>query len=1024
MGLELVRDEQAQVGWRGSAGHIPADSVAGLFARQVAMVPTAPAVVFKGSTLDYAELDRRANRLARHLISRGIGSESVVAVAAPRSADVVVSLLAVAKTGAAYLPVDLDYPAERIAFMLADARPACVLTTLAGVDHLPDGDPDGDPGGRVVLDDPSVATDLAGRSGTALTDADVVCPVTPRNAAYVIYTSGSTGRPKGVVIEQGSLTDYLSWSIRTYPSVRGRSLWHSSVSFDMTVTSLWAPLVTGGCVVVAELAEHALPDGPSCTFLKATPSHLPLLAALPEQYSPTGELMFGGEALVGEALQEWRDAHPDVTVLNVYGPTEVTVNAAEFRVEPHDPARAGVLPLGRPMDNTVIYVLDDRLGAVPPGEIGEIYIAGAGLARGYLNRPDLTAERFVADPFGAPGIRMYRTGDLGRWAADGVLEFAGRVDDQVKLRGFRIELGEIESVLAAHPDVVAARVVVREDQPGDRRIVGYAVPAAAGPEPAELRGHLAERLPEHMVPSAVVLLAALPLTTNGKVDRRALPAPDYPAGSAGRAARGQDEEILCGLMADVLDVAAVGIDDDFFELGGHSLLAIRLTTRIRIAFGVEVPLGTVFDRPTVRGLTEVLSSAGAARPQLRVVERPDRVPLSAAQQRLWFLHRLEDAAPLYNVAWLLRLTGSVDHEAVRQGMGDVLARHESLRTVFPDADDPYQHILPPSATPPEVPVVDTDVAALADRIESAARYGFALDREPPVRVTLFRVAEHDHRLLIVQHHIITDGLSAVPMIRDLATAYAARCGGRAPDWTALPVQYADYALWQRELLGSETDPDSVIARQVVFWKEELAGAPELLELPTDRMRPAAASYRGGTVDFRLDSAVHRRAVELAHRTGTTVYMVVQAAVAALLTRLGAGEDIPLGTATAGRDDEALDDLVGFFVNTLVLRTDTSGDPRFVDLLARVRSTDLAAYAHRDVAFERLVEALAPTRSLAHNPLFQVSLTFQDSAEPAAAMPGLDVTLDGAGTSTAKVDLAFSMRESRAADGSAEGVEAQ
>ena len=643
--------------------------------------------------------------------------------------------------------------------------------------------------------------------------------------------------------------------------------------------------------------------------------------------------------------------------------------------EPVTGAVQGVVPIGRPIANMRVFVLDGFLRPVPAGVAGELYVAGAGLARGYVGRPGLTGERFVACPFGA-GERMYRTGDLARWTRGGELVFAGRADDQVKVRGFRVEPGEVEAVLAGGPGVGQVAVVGRGDGPGGVQLVAYVVPAdaAAGVDAAGLRALAASRLPDYMVPAAVVVLARLPVTVNGKLDRAALPAPDYGGLAGGREPRTAAEEIVCGLFAEVLGLDRVGAGDSFFDLGGDSLLAMRLVARVRAVLDAEVSVRALFGAPTAAGVAALAAAAEPGRAPLRPVRRPAVVPLSFAQLRMWFLNRLEGGGAVYNVPLALRLSGELDVAALAAALADVAGRHETLRTVFPDTDGvPYQQILAgPGAVPPLAarPVGPGEVAAAAG--EAAGR-GFDVAAELPWRCELLAVGEGEHVLVVVVHHIAADGWSMGVLARDLSAAYAARRGGQPPAWAALPVQYADYALWQREVLGEESDPGSVLAGQLGYWRAALAGLPGELALPADRPRPAVASHRGGRVGFEVPAAVRGGLVDAARAGRATLFMVAQAALAVLLSRLGAGTDIPVGTAVAGRDDAALEDLVGFFVNTLVLRTDVSGDPAFSELVSRVREADLAAYAHQDLPFERLVEALAPARSLARHPLFQVSL---------------------------------------------------
>ncbi|MGW0771726.1 amino acid adenylation domain-containing protein, partial [Streptomyces sp. NPDC002676] len=598
-----------------------------------------------------------------------------------------------------------------------------------------------------------------------------------------------------------------------------------------------------------------------------------------------------------------------------------------------------------------------------------------------------------------------------------------RADFQVKIRGFRVELGEIEAVVAGHPLVSQVAVVAREDRPGDKRLVAYAVPrAAASLDESELRRYVSGRLPGFMVPAAIVTLAELPLTANRKLDRRALPAPEYT--SSGRGPRNGREEFLCAVFTEVLGLERVGIDDSFFDLGGHSLLATRVVSRVRALLGVELPLRVLFEGPTVAQLAERVADAGAARTALTPMDRPAEVPLSFAQRRLWFLNRFEGGTvSAYNLPIALRVTGAVDQAALRAAIRDVVARHESLRTVFPEGADgtPFQHVLDVDDACPTLLAVPLTEAELPHALADETQRGFDLASEPPLRACLFAVDGTTHVLVVVLHHIAGDGWSMAPLARDVARAYAARTEGHAPAWEPLPVQYADYALWQRDLLGDETDPDSLLSRQVAYWQNHLAELPEQLQLPVDRVRSATASYRGGHVAFTLDSDTHAGLAELARESGASMFMVVQAAFASLLSRLGAGTDIPIGSPVAGRTDEALDDLVGFFVNTLVLRTDLSGDPTFRELVGRVRETDLAAYAHQDVPFEHLVEVLNPARSMSQHPLFQVMLTFQNTEQAEVRLDGLAVAAEATPATTAKFDLSLSVRETYGPDDTPAGL---
>ncbi|MFF2954225.1 amino acid adenylation domain-containing protein, partial [Kitasatospora sp. NPDC057965] len=1001
--------------WHDTARPGGDELVPAAFAAQAAATPGATALVCGDVRLSYAELDARANRLARGLAGAGVGPESLVALALPRSAESVVALLAVLKAGAAFLPLDAEYPRDRLAHMLADARPAAVLSTdawplpevLAGLTVLP---ADAEVWAELPAEQPDV------RLG-------------PDNAAYVIYTSGSTGRPKGVVVRHGGLANLLAFhrtgtvaaAEQAHPGRRFTFAQTGSLSFDTALESLlW--MVAGHQLHLvgdelrrdtAALVHHLARTG--ADVLDVTPGHAErLIEEGLLDTCPPALLMVGGEAL-GPQLWTALDAAPGTVVLNMYGPTECTVDALYHRLD-------GTVPrplIGRPLPNLRAHLLDARLRPVPAGVPGELYLSGAGLARGYLGRPALTAERFVADP-SADGARMYRTGDLARRRPDGSVEFLGRTDHQVKVRGFRIEPGEIEAVLAAHPAVRQAAVLPHRDDTAGTRLVAY---LATDPDadPAELRAHAAAALPDYMVPAAFVTLEALPLNVNGKLDRAALPAPDFTASTGGRAPRTPREEILCGLFADVLGLTgAVTVDDDFFALGGHSLLATRLLSRVRATLGAELGIRDVFEAPTVAGLAERLDGA-AARPALVAARRPERLPLSSAQRRLWLIDRMEGPSALYNMPLALRLTGELDHAALAAALADLAARHESLRTVIAEHDgEPYQHILAEAAVPVEL--LDCAPESVEDEVDRAARRPFDLAAEPPVRATLLRVAEHEHVLVLALHHIAGDGWSMGPLLRDLAEAYTLRLGGERPVRAPLAVQYADYALWQRELLGDEADPQSLLSRQLGYWRDTLADLPEEIALPADRPRGARAGHRGERVALPIDAELHRSLVALSREHRVTLFMTCQAALAALLTRLGAGTDVPIGSVVAGRSDEALDDLVGFFVNTLVLRTDTSGDPSFAELLGRVRETGLGAYAHQDVPFERLVEELNPARSLARHPLFQVALVLQSNGEGELTLPGLGVEALPSDTGVAKFDLNVTLEEFLGPDGAPAGMD--
>ncbi|WNI16131.1 non-ribosomal peptide synthetase [Actinacidiphila sp. ITFR-21] len=1016
---------------RGPARELPERTFPQLFAEQVVRAPGAVAVRDGSRALTYGELDVRADRLAGRLVAGGVVRGSVVALALPRRVELAVGVLAVFKAGAAYLPLDPAYPRERLAYMMDDARPVHLITTGDLAAQLPTS---GLPMTMLDADADADADADTGAETDAAQDADEpgAFPAAPPSVgtrpdqpAYVIYTSGSTGRPKGVVVTHRGVAGL----VRTHAEVLGvsgasRVLQMASPSFDAAFWELAMALGNGAALVFADpatlLPGHeltALAAKEGITHVTLTPA---VLAATPydTEAFAGARIVLAGEASAPELVRRWA---PGRRIHNAYGPTETTVCATISA--PLDPAGSGPLsvPIGTPVINSALYVLDAGLGLVPRGVVGELYVAGPALARGYLGRPGLTAGRFVADPFGPAGGRMYRTGDLVRWDADGRLEYVGRADDQVKLRGFRIELGEVEAALAALDGVGAVCAVVREDRPGDRRLVAYLTGtgdtrdtggsgAADLPEAAALREALGAVLPEHMVPSAFVALPALPLTPNGKVDRSALPAPGATgtAGPSGRAPRTPREQVLCGLFAEVLGVPDVSVDDDFFLLGGHSLLATRLISRVRSVLGAELSVRELFEHPTVAGLARVGDGTGRARPTVGVLDRPELLPLSFAQRRLWFLNRFEGPNATYNVPLTVDLEGPLDIAALQAALGDVVGRHETLRTAYPEsAGVPHQVVLPPERAVPRVGVTDANAEDIGGHVARVLAEPFDVTADLPLRAWLFREAVDRHTLVVVVHHIAADGWSLDPLMRDLAVAYRARLQGRAPTWAPLPVQYADYTLWQHELLDGE---QGVAAVQSAYWRETLRGLPEQIALPLDRPRPATAADRGEMHLRTLDGSLHEGLRWLAQETGTSLFMVLQAGLALLLHQHGAGTDIPLGTPIAGRTDDALDELVGFFVNTLVLRTDLSGDPTFRELLGRVRDADLRAYQHQDLPFERLVEDLNPVRARNQSPLFQVMLALQNQRTARVDLPGIDAAVLQRHNGVSKFDLTFSFTE--------------
>ncbi|MEU7597913.1 amino acid adenylation domain-containing protein [Streptomyces sp. NPDC039022] len=1055
----------------------PADrTLPAYFAEQAARTPHAVAVRTGATALTFAELDAAANRLAHLLADRGAGPERPVALALPRGTGMMTSLLAVLKAGGVCQPLDLGHPAARTLAVLEDARPVCVVGTTATLAALP---AHGLP--VLALDDPAVTDALAAQPESA-----PAVPIAPGQAAYVIHTSGSTGRPKGVVVSHASLanlyaghgSDHVAPAVARTGRERLRVAHSASFAFDAS----WDPvlwMVHGHELHLLDDTAYRDPaalaryvDEHRVDYLDVTPSYAEALLAeglLEDGRHRPAVIVVGGEA-VPVPLWEGLTTTGGLHAVNLYGPTETTVDAYYWTAPVAGGSTTGTAaPEGRPVRGSRAYVLDACLRPTPDGATGELYVAGACLARGYLGRPDLSAERFVADPYGAlhgaPGSRMYRTGDLVRRRADGTVEFLGRSDDQVKIRGFRIELGEIQATLAQHPAVAQAAVIAR-DTPHGKRLLAYAVPrtddgeavqavppgAPTPPTPAALRAHLAAVLPAHMVPATVTLLAALPRTANDKLDHRALPDPepgvpgsgdggaDGTGAGTGRTGTGSGTgpggtdaagtgsphtDIIRGLLADLLSLdTSPPADAGFFDLGGHSLLAARLAARMREIFQTPVSTADVFRNPTPAALAALVHSAAptdgdtdgtssAALPA-SPVPRTGHLPLSPAQQRLWFLHRLEGPSPTYNIPLVLRIDGPVDRGALQLALRDLTARHETLRTVYPTTDNggeeqPYQRILPvdhPLARP-EVHLAEPG----GDDLAEAVRHCFDLATEPPLRATLFSDGTDRHTLLLLLHHIAGDGASTTPLARDLATAYTARHAGRSPEFAPLPFQYADHAARQQQLLGTPAEPTPLAAAQLAHWKQALAGLPDQLDLPTDRPRPAVAAHAGDTVPFTLDAAAHAALQRLARTTGTSVFMTVQAGLAALLTRHGCGTDIPLGTPVAGRADDATAALVGFFTNTVVLRTDTSGDPAFRTLLERVRATTLAAFEHDTLPFDHLVEELNPRRSLARHPLFQTMLAWQSVPDDAFALgPQATARTTAVPSGTAKFDLTLNAGE--------------
>ncbi|MDQ2789723.1 MAG: amino acid adenylation domain-containing protein, partial [Actinomycetota bacterium] len=996
--------------WNDTDQEVAAVALPMLFEAAVARAPGLPALVTEDGSVSYRELDERANRLARLLLAREVGPEAVVAVMLPRSVEMVVAQLAVTKAGGAFLPVDPAYPIERIRFMVADAGAVVMLTcgvatVGAGVASLVD-----EAVPMVVMDEPAVLAELAAMSDRAPSDADRPTPLLLAHPAYVIYTSGSTGRPKGVVVTHAGLASFSAAAVARYVVVPGdRVLQFSSPSFDASVLELCMSLPVGAALVVP-------PPGPMLgeqlarvlaqqrvTHALIPPAALATVpAAAAAELTQFRTLIVGGDVCPPELVTLWA---PGRRMINSYGPTESTVVTTWS-----EPLSAGDgAPIGTPIANTRVYVLDQALKPVPVGVAGELYIAGVGLARGYLGRSGMTAARFVANPFAGRGTRMYRTGDLVRWGADGQLRFVGRADEQVKVRGFRIEPGEIETVLQTHPDVDRAVVVARQDLPGLPRLVAYLV-GAPGRTPVmeQLRALLAQTLPAYLVPAAFVLLGELPLSAHGKLDRRALPAPltDRDSSADSVAPRTETERVLAQIWTDVLGVRTLGVEDDFFALGGDSILGVRMLSRIRTALGADLPVRALFDARTVARLAEILPDAWQAHPALPIprVSRERALPLSPAQQRLWLLDDVSAGGTEYNTGIGLRLSGVLDHAALRTALAGLVRRHESLRTTFDTVDGHGVALIAPRGEIP-LDMVDVSSTAAADRDDAVEQElaqllsrPFDLRRGPMTRALLVCLAARDHVLVLSQHHIITDGWSVGLLVDELAQRYAAAVSATPVRLPELAIQYADIAGWQREQLSGP-----VLRSHLDYWRRQLAGL-EVLDLPTDRPRPHLRTTAGAVHRQDLPAELVRGLTSVGQTRGATLFMTLTATVQVLLSRYANQRDVAVGTVTSGRHRAELENLVGFFVNTVVLRSTVEGARKFEEFLVDVRETVLDAFAHDEVPFDRVVEDLQPQRDTSRNPLVQTLVVLQSEMVRAREAGGLWIAEHDLPRPSARFDL--------------------
>ncbi|MBD2910466.1 amino acid adenylation domain-containing protein [Burkholderia pseudomallei] len=1037
------------VEWNDTAADYPQDQcLHRLFEAQAARHPDTIALIADGEPVGYAELNRRANRLARHLSARGLQPDQRVAICIDRGIDMVVAMLAVLKAGGAYVPLDPAYPSERLDYLLRDCAPVALLTHARLGASMQT---------RLVLalarlDTGCALIDLESDAGAWRHERDDDPPpsgLTPRHLAYVIYTSGSTGQPKGVMVEHRSVCNLVAWHAGAFDVGTGcRSASVAGVAFDATTWEVWAALCNGGCL---SLAPGDAASDPQALLRWWRAQELDvgfLVTPLAELAYATGQSNAGMRTLLigGDRLSRWPDSMPPGQMLvNNYGPTEATVVATSGRLQPGE----ATPPIGRPIANTRVYVLDAWLRPAPIGVAGELYIGGVQVARGYLNRPELTRERFIDDPFVAGG-RLYRTGDLARWRTDGSLEYLGRNDFQVKIRGFRIELGEIEAQLAKVADVREVVVLARDSAAEVHdSATEHATPNAPSPSPetttataaatatataiekrlvayytgdadvVALRAQAAQHLPSYMVPSAYVRLDAWPLTPNGKLDRRALPAPadDAYARAEYEAPQGAKEEALAAIWRELLHVERVSRHDNFFELGGHSLLAVQLVSRLRQALSVEVALGTVFDAPVLSALAERLEAENTAvLPPIPLTPRDGRIALSLAQQRLWFLTQLEGVSEAYHMSGAVRLDGPLNREVLQRALNRIVMRHEALRTCFArEEGEPIQVIQPHADLTVsyhdlrEAESIRHEAGNLEQRAkdlsQAHASAPFDLSRDLPVRVLLLQLADEAHVVQVVMHHIASDGWSVGVFLQELSALYGSFIAEQGDPLAPLPLQYADYAAWQRRWLAS-----GQLEKQGAFWQTNLSGAPTLLELPTDRPRPPKQSHAGASVEVKLGAALSERVKRLSQRHGVTPYMTLLSSWAAVLSRLSGQEEVVIGSPVAGRNRTEVEALIGFFVNTLALRLDLSSEPTVGELLKRTKAQVLSAQAHQDLPFDQVVERVKPPRSTAHPPLFQVMFDWHNTPARALTMPGLTVSVASTETTTSQYDLVLSMQE--------------